>query len=144
MSTPFVIERTYAAPVQKVWEAITDKNKMKQWYFDLSEFRPEVGFEFSFAGQGSKGEKYIHLCKILEVMPLKKISYSWTYKDYPGYSVVTFELFEEGKEQTRLKLTHEGLESFPGTEDFAPASFQAGWTELIGNLLKNFLAQEKS
>lgn len=141
---PFVIERTYAAPVQKVWEAITDKNKMKQWYFDLSEFRPEVGFEFSFTGQGSKGEKYIHLCKILEVMPLKKISYSWTYKNYPGYSVVTFELFEEGKDQTRLILTHAGLESFAGSEDFAPASFQAGWTELIGNLLKNFLAQEKS
>jgi len=43
-----------------------------------------------------------------------------------------------------VNLKREGLESFPGTEDFAPASFQAGWTELIGNLLKNFLTQEKS
>ena len=141
-TTPFTIERTYQAPVKKVWEALTDKTKMKQWYFDLSEFRAEVGFEFSFAGQGSKGEKYIHLCKILEVIQNKKISYSWTYKDYQGYSVVTFELFEEGKDQTRLKLTHAGLETFPGTGDFAPTSFEAGWTSLIGTSLKNFLDKE--
>jgi uncharacterized protein YndB with AHSA1/START domain len=43
---PFVIERTYNAPIAKVWKALTDKNDMKQWYFDLSEFKPEVGFEF--------------------------------------------------------------------------------------------------
>jgi uncharacterized protein YndB with AHSA1/START domain len=141
-ATPFIIERTYSAPIKKVWEAITDKAKMKQWYFDLSEFRPEPGFEFSFSGQGSKGEKYIHLCRILEVIENKKLSYSWTYKDYPGYSVVTFELFEEGKDRTRLKLTHAGLETFPGTGDFAPASFEAGWSELIGKNLKEFVEKE--
>lgn len=141
-TTPFTLERTYQAPVRKVWEALTDKEKMKQWYFDLSAFRPEVGFEFSFAGQGSKGEKYIHLCKILEVIENKKISYSWTYKDYQGYSVVTFELFEVGKNETRVKLTHAGLETFPNTGDFARASFEGGWNELIGKLLKNFLEKE--
>lgn len=140
MSTaPFTIERIYPAPVKRVWEAITDKAKMKHWYFDLSEFQPQVGFEFSFTGQGAKGEKYIHLCKILEVVENKKLSYSWTYKDYPGYSVVTFELFEEGKDKTRVKLTHAGIETFPGTGDFAPASFEAGWTYLIGKSLSEFL-----
>jgi uncharacterized protein YndB with AHSA1/START domain len=139
-TTPFTIERTYNASVKKVWEAITDKDKMKQWYFDLATFKPEVGFEFSFSGKGSKGENYIHLCKVLEVIENEKISYSWTYQDYPGYSVVTFELFEEGKDKTRLKLTHSGLETFPGTGDFTPASFEAGWNDLIGKLLKNYLA----
>ncbi len=141
-TTPFTIERTYSAPVKEVWEAITDKSKMKEWYFDLSEFRPEVGFEFSFAGQGAKGEKYIHLCKILEVIENKKISYSWTYKDYQGYSVVTFELFEEEKDKTRLTLTHAGLETFPGTGDFARTSFEAGWNHLIGTSLKTFVEKQ--
>jgi len=27
---PFVIERTYNAPIAKVWQAITDNNKMKE------------------------------------------------------------------------------------------------------------------
>ncbi len=141
-ATPFTIERTYNVPVKKVWEAITVKEKMKQWYFDLKEFKPQVGFEFSFAGQGSKGEKYIHLCKVVDAVENKKLAYSWTYEGYPGYSVVTFELFEEGKDKTRLKLTHEGLETFPALEDFGRASFTAGWTELMENSLTNFLANE--
>jgi len=45
---PIVIERTFDAPVAKVWKAITDKDAMKQWYFDLPEFKAEVGFEFQF------------------------------------------------------------------------------------------------
>lgn len=142
MSTPFTIERTYPAAVTKVWQAITDKEKMKQWYFNLDEFNAKPGFEFSFPGKGAKGETYIHLCKVLEATENKKLSYSWTYKDYPGYSVVTFELFEEGKNSTRVKLTHTGLETFPALPDFAPSSFQAGWTQLIGTSLKNFLEKE--
>lgn len=135
----FIIERTYNAPVEKVWNALTDKDQMKEWYFKLDEFRPEPGFEFSFAGQGHKGEKYIHLCKVLEVVKHKKLSYSWTYKDYPGYSVVTFELFSEGG-NTRLVLTHAGLETFiQDNADFARESFAAGWTELIGKLLKQYV-----
>ena len=43
-----VIVRTYNAPVGKVWKALTDVDQMRQWYFDLREFKPEVGFEFSF------------------------------------------------------------------------------------------------
>jgi uncharacterized protein YndB with AHSA1/START domain len=137
---PFVIERTYNAPTSRVWEAITSKEKMQKWYFDLSDFKPEVGFEFQFAGQGSKGEKYIHLCKIVEVKTGEKLKYSWSYKDYPGLSHVTFELFEEGDNQTKLRLTHEGLETFPqDITDFARASFTAGWTEIIGKLLKEFV-----
>jgi len=138
MSTPFVIERTYDAPISRVWEAITDKDKMKQWYFDLKEFRPEVGFEFEFYG-GSEEKQYRHLCKFIDVIPGKKLAYSWSYDGYPGYSVVSWELFDEGG-RTRLKLTHEGLDSFPQNEkDFARTSFEAGWTYITGTSLQNYL-----
>jgi len=46
-----VIERTFNAPVARVWQALTDVDQMRQWYFDLKEFRPEVGFEFGFVVQ---------------------------------------------------------------------------------------------
>jgi uncharacterized protein YndB with AHSA1/START domain len=139
---PFVIERTMDAPVEMVWNAITDKNEMKQWYFDLSEFKPEVGFEFSFYGQGHKGEQYLHLCKITEVVKERKLRYSWRYHNYDGNSYVTFELFPEGN-KTRIKLTHEGLETFPDNNpDFAKESFMGGWTELIGKLLPEYLAKQ--
>ncbi|MCW3108246.1 MAG: hypothetical protein JWQ09_2752 [Segetibacter sp.] len=135
---PFVIERTFNAPVEKVWQAITDKEQMKQWYFDLAEFKPEVGFEFQFEA-GNDDKQYLHLCKITEVIPGKKLAYSWRYEGYEGNSFVTFELFAEGS-ATRLKLTHEGLETFPtNNPDFAKESFAAGWTYIIGTSLANFV-----
>jgi uncharacterized protein YndB with AHSA1/START domain len=112
---------------------------MRQWYFDLPAFEPVVGFEFQFYGQGHKGEKYLHLCRITEVLPGKKITYSWRYDGYEGNSFVSFELFDEGN-KTRLKLTHQGLETFPqNNPDFAKESFAAGWTHLIGVSLKEFI-----
>lgn len=138
---PFVIERTMNAPVEKVWKAITDKEQMKQWYFNLAEFKPEVGFEFSFVG-GSEEKSYVHLCKITEVVPGKKLQYSWRYEEYPGNSFVTFELFPD-ENGTRLKLTHEGLETFPtDNKDFARSSFEAGWTHIIGKSIIEFVEKQ--
>ena len=138
---PFVIERVYDAPVSRVWKAITDKDEMKQWYFDLSAFKAEVGFEFGFDGEGRQCEKYRHLCKVTEVIPESKLTYSWRYDKYQGNSFVTFELFAEGK-QTRLKLTHTGLETFPqNNPDFAKESFAEGWTHIIGTALKDFVGK---
>lgn len=140
-SNPFIIERTYHATSEEVWEAITDKNKMKQWYFDLAEFKAEPGFEFSFTG-GPPERSYLHLCKVTEVIPGKKLTYNWRYDGYEGNSFVTFELFPEGN-NTRLKLTHAGLETFPSSnKDFATDNFIAGWNDIIGNLLKEYLEKK--
>ncbi len=136
---PFIIERTYNAPAEKVWKAITDKNEMKQWYFDLEEFKPEVGFEFRFKGGPEDGVQYLHVCIITEVITEQKLSYSWSYEGYEGTSYVTFELLEEGS-KTKLKLTHEGLETFPANnKDFAKENFVAGWNQIIGVSLKDYL-----
>jgi len=135
---PFTIERTYNAPTSRVWQALTDKDEMKQWYFDLKEFKPEVGFKFQFWG-GDEKKKYLHLCEITEVVPNKKLTYSWRYDGYTGESFVTFELSPEG-DKTRLKLTHEGLETFPADESaLARKNFESGWNQIIGNSLKEFL-----
>lgn len=140
---PFVIERILNAPAEKVWKAITDKDQMKQWYFDLADFKPEVDFEFQFEG-GNEGRSYLHLCKITEVVPGKKLQYSWRYDGYEGISFVTFELFDEG-DKTRLKLTHEGLETFPANNlDFAKQNFVQGWTEIIGTNIKKFVENQNN
>lgn len=139
MNEPFVIERTLNAPVEKVWGAISDNNEMKQWYFNLPDFKAEVGFEFSFKGGPDDGPQYIHQCRVMEVIPQRKLAYSWKYEGYEGDSLVTFELFPEG-DKTRLKLTHSGLETFPAANaDFARKNFEMGWNEIIGKLLPNYL-----
>ncbi len=135
---PFVIERTYNVPIEKVWQAISDRDQMKLWYFDLEDFKPEVGFAFRF--EGTDGcQTFMHLCEVTEVIPGEKLAYTWRYEGYEGNSLVTFALFPEG-EKTRLKLTHEGLETLQaGIAAFARENFVAGWTEIIGKLLKEYL-----
>lgn len=139
---PIVVERTLNASSDKVWKAITDKEDMKQWYFDIAKFKPELGFEFSFEGR-KDNKVFVHLCKITEVVPGKKLKYSWRYKGAEGISFVTFELFPEGN-KTRLKLTHEGLESFPQNDpDFARENFVEGWNYIIGKSIVEFVEKAK-
>lgn len=138
----FVIEQTYRTPLAEVWKAITDKDEMKLWYFDLPEFMPEVGLEFRFMGGPDEDRQYQHICRVTEVIQNKKIAYSWRYEGYEGDTLVTFELFDEG-DQTKLKLTHEGLETFPADNpDFAKENFVIGWNWLIGTSLKEFIEKK--
>lgn len=136
---PIVVERLFQAPAPKVWKAITDKNEMKKWYFDLAEFRAEKGFRFQFLGGPSPERQYLHLCEVTEVISGKKLTYSWRYDGYAGISYVTFELTEQGPD-TLLRLTHTGLETFPQENtDFAASNFRLGWNDIINQYLKNYL-----
>ena len=85
-SEPFVIEGTFDAPIAMVWKAITDKDEMKKWYFDLKEFEPVKGFEFQFEG-GPDERKYLHCCKIIEVnleKTLLQLEVRWIRRKFRG------------------------------------------------------------
>src|SRR6266446_10176803 len=131
-----VVERTLNAPTARVWQALTDVDQMRAWYFDLKEFKPEPGFEFEFIVE-HEGVKYHHLCKVTEAISQKKIAYTWRYKGEPGESLVTFELFPDGN-KTKLRLTHKGLETFPKTPAYARKNFEMGWAS-IATELQQFL-----
>lgn len=133
---PFVIERTFDAPVAMVWRAITTKEDMARWYFDMNGFKAEAGCEFEFSVE-HEGFNYCHLCKVTEVIPQKKFAHTWRYKDYEGDSLVTWELSAEGN-KTKLRLTHSGLHTFPKLPQFARKNFQGGWTHLVGTSLKDY------
>lgn len=138
METPFKFKQVYDAPIAKVWQALTDENKMREWYFpQLREFKPVAGTAFIFADDGSSYQKEWRVTKVEEG---RVLAHSWVYKGYPGSSEVTFELFEEG-DKTRLALTHTGLASFPHDPHFARSRFEDGWKQLLGSNLKYHLAK---
>ncbi|MFN8207031.1 MAG: SRPBCC domain-containing protein [Bacteroidales bacterium] len=134
---PILIEQLLKAPADKVWDAISLREEMRKWYFDLAAFEAIPGFEFQFEG-GPEDRIYIHKCRVTEVIPRQKLSYTWRYEGYPGLSTVHFNLSEEGS-GTRVRLVHEGLETFPPEPDFAAENFRAGWTHIIQTALKEFL-----
>ncbi len=138
-TNPLVVTRTYNAPVSRVWQAITDVEKMRQWYFNLESFKAETGFKFNFVGCDHDGKNFIHLCEVTEVVPEKRLTYSWKYEGYDGISYVTFELFDEQNDKTKLILTHTGLDTFPVLDSFKKENFEEGWNEILGTSLQEYL-----
>jgi uncharacterized protein YndB with AHSA1/START domain len=141
---PIIVEQLLNAPVQKVWKALTNRDEMKIWYFDLKEFKPEKGFRFSFTGGPSPEKQYLHVCEITEVIPEKKLAHSWRYDGYPGISFLTFELTPQGN-KTLLKLTHKDLGTFPqDNPDFARKNFVEGWNSIINDSLVNYFKTDRN
>jgi uncharacterized protein YndB with AHSA1/START domain len=138
-SQPIVVEQAFNHSKETVWKAITEHDQMVKWFFDnIPEFKAEVGFETQFHVQAGERD-FHHFWKITEVIPTQKIVYNWRFEDLPGVGTVTFEIFEEG-DRSLLRLTNEGLDSFPqDIPEFARESCEGGWKYFIQQNLKNYL-----
>lgn len=136
---PIIVEQSFNTSIESVWKAITDVDRMRQWFFEnIPSFKPEVGFETQFNVQ-SGDRNFLHKWKVTEVGPPKKITYNWKYEGYPGDSFVVFELFEQNN-LTMLRLTHQVHESFPqDISEFKRESCVEGWTFFIQKSLKEFM-----
>ena len=138
-AVPIVVEQDFGKPILEVWNAITDREHMILWFFDnIPDFHPEVGFETSF-DVDSGNRIFRHLWKIIEVDQPTKIVYHWSYPDFEGEGIVTFELIEN-QNGTTLRLINEGLHTFPDDiPEFTRDSCTGGWNYFIKDRLKNYL-----
>ncbi len=132
-------EFIYHTSPEKLWNAITIKEEMKLWYFEVDDFEPEVGFEFRFWG-GTENRQYLHICRITDVIPIQRLCYTWSYDGIPGITELCFEISSAESNLSKLKLSHAGFETFPADNpDFDPKNFDKGWEYILGNSLKNYL-----
>lgn len=138
IGNPIVINEIYECSIKKIWYALTNPDAMRDWFFDIEDFKLEKGAAFEFyAG------KYLHHCVIRDVNLYNKLVYSWTYPMYEGYSEVTFELNSIDENFTQLTFFHEGIVSFPKEDsNFSRNSFEAGWNELLRIALKAYVENE--
>jgi len=136
---PVIVEETFNAPLQSVWNAITVAGEMRAWYFDnIPAFEARVGFETEFM-VSNEGREFPHQWLVTEVVPLKKISYDWRFGNWPGRGLVTFELSSQGG-STKLKVTNAVLEDFPDdVPEFKRESCLGGWQYFIGQSLRGYL-----
>ena len=136
---PIIVEATFNVKVEEVWNALTKQPLMIQWYFEnIPAFEAVVGFKTQFNVE-SNGKDFFHLWEVTEVIPNKKISYSWQYANIPGEGHVVFDLTQMGS-KTKLKLTNTGLESFPQElPEFKRESGIKGWNYFIKQRLKAYL-----
>ncbi len=135
---PIIVEQVFGVSIDELWNAITEPEQMRQWFFEnIEAFEPKVGFETRFVVK-NEDRVFPHLWKITEVVPLRKIAYNWKYEGYTGDSFVTFELVEQG-ENTKLKLVHTITKDFPSNiPEFTRKSCTSGWEYFIKQRLKNY------
>lgn len=140
---PIIVKQRFENSINEVWAALTDVDLMKQWFFDnIVSFKPEVGFATEFVVH-NEGRNFTHLWEITEVISNEKIVYNWKYKEYPGDSFVTFELFE-GENHVTLTLSTKVAENFPhDIPEFKRESAINGWNYFIKERLKQFLEENK-
>jgi uncharacterized protein YndB with AHSA1/START domain len=142
---PVILERTFKAPIDTVWKAITDVAQMRQWFIkEMGSFKPEVGFETRATVQCEGKPSKVLILTVTEVTAGKRIAYSWQLEGKPGKSHVTIELISDGS-KTRLTLMHTGLESHQPEKypDLSRTNYLQGWVSLIGESLKDFLEKSK-
>lgn len=139
MSNPIITEQKINAPAEKVWKALTDKEEMKVWYFDITDFELEAGKIFNFYEPGEE-KKYHHQAEILEIFPNEKFIYSWAYPDFSDKkTTVIWELQPDGS-GTWVRLIHNDIEHFSDLgEHFSREAFTDGWNGIILQSLKPYL-----
>lgn len=134
-----IVEKIFNVNAKQAWLALTNNEHLQKWYFQLTDFKAKTGFKFDFTGGPDEGPHYLHLCEVVEVIEEKKIAYTWRYDNYPGNSLVCWEIIDKG-EQVLIRITHTGLETFEENgENFTATSFTAGWNYFVHEALNTYL-----
>ena len=137
---PVVVTQKFAESLDRVWQAITQRDQMQEWFFsEIESFEPITGFETRF-NVVCENKNYLRVWKLLDVVPGEKIVYDWRYDGLPGAGKVTWEL-QESDSGTQLTLTNEIVETFPEDDpNFKRESCEAGWGYFINEQLPDFLS----
>lgn len=124
-----------------VWDYLTKAELIEQWLMK-SNFLPIVGYDFTFTTRPLPSLNFdgIVYCKVLEIIPFKKLSYSW--KGGPGEGKITLDsivvwTLQPNDNGTELVLEHTGFKE----TDFTMFSvMDEGWLKnikKIGELIIN-------
>lgn len=134
------LERVMDASAETVWRYLTQADLRSQWFAGGTDATVEGPMELAFEHDnlssddvpcpaeyaGHKGA--VNKEQVLRFEPYRLLAYTF---GEGRNGVATFELFPEG-EQTRLVLTHSGIQSPTGAQDFG-----SGWNSHL------FVLQEK-
>lgn len=123
-------------PPEMVWEYLTRPELMELWLMK-NNFQPILGNDFQFRTSPIPSLDFdgIFYCRVLEIVPFRKLSYSW--KSGPGEgkitldSVVVWNLQQAGK-GTELYLEHSGFEKEENLDFYR--GLTDGWLEKIHNI----------
>jgi uncharacterized protein YndB with AHSA1/START domain len=133
-----VIKRTFNAPRERVFKAMTSVDLLRQWFGSADHTLGEVTFDARNGGhyriemKNADGEDFNVGGVITEFRAPERLAYTFTWeeddKSTEHDTFVTIDLIERGK-QTEMIFTHENLASDESRERHAQ-----GWNGLFTRL----------
>jgi uncharacterized protein YndB with AHSA1/START domain len=124
-------------PPETVWEYLTKPELMAQWLMK-NDFQPVVGHHFQFRTNPIPSLNFdgVVYCSVLEIVPFKKLSYSWQSGPGEGKisleSVVVWNLMPTDK-GTELFLEHGGFDKPENLDLFN--GLNHGWLEKFEKIM---------
>lgn len=130
------LERTFDAPVEKVFAALTTAEAIAHWFGPSSDYSVEVhtwearpGGRYRISLTHTEGNVHTAIGEITELVENRLLAYTWSWEEQPPMdTLVTFRLSEVGG-KTRLEFTHEGF-----AEEELRAKHEEGWTGALDRL----------
>ena len=100
-----------------VFSALTEPEKLAEWFQDDADLDVRVGGQIRLVTLKEKHPEwnldrdYYMEGTIMEIVPNKRLSYSWKFKDTPNFpeTLVTWELEQINPNKTLVKLSHVGF-----------------------------------
>jgi uncharacterized protein YndB with AHSA1/START domain len=121
---------------RKVWRALTDPVLLAEWLLPVVGLELEPGVPFMFKREPMPGWDGTVNCRLLEIEPQRKLSYTWVVDPMEIDTVVTFTL-EPTATGTRLSLVQSGFRASQ-KRNFGGARY--GW-KMMGEKLLDLLAR---
>ena len=123
-------------PPEKVWRALTDPVLLGEWLLPVIGLELEPGAAFTFKTQPHPGWDGTVHCRMLEIDPPRRLSYTWVVGDMVLDTVVTFTLTPTAS-GTRLSLVQSGFRP-DQKQNLGGARY--GW-QMMGGKLADVLAR---
>ncbi len=117
---------------QKVWRALTEPELLNQWLLPVTGLELAPGVAFTFKTQPFPDWDGTVNCRMLEIEPHRKLSYTWVVGDMELDTVVTFTL-KPTASGTHLSLVQSGFKPHQ-KQNFGGARY--GWKMMGGKLVE--------
>ena len=135
------LERIYPQAPDRVWRALTDRERLSRWLME-TDFEPRLGHKFTFRSKPRGGWDGLTYCEVTELEPPRRLAYTWRGGPGDGKpltldTVVRFTLEPAGS-GTRLVLEHSGFSGFKSI--LVSVLMKSGWAKMMRGKLATEIA----
>ena len=139
-----LIERTFQAPAQAVFDAWTSEEVMRRWFHGERAWEtPEAHVDLRLGGSvrvvmrdPEKDVEYGGSGHYTEIDPPTRLAFTWTWDDEGRETLIELD-FEEVEGATTVRLTHSSLR-----DQESVLSHEGGWTTCLDNLARALEASQ--